>query len=80
MEYKALRTIFIAGVCGLVVFSGCNNGVTQPSKSGKPAVQAPAAAKDTATPPPPAVAATPVDTAAYKIGRASCRERVFNWV
>jgi hypothetical protein len=63
-SYKALRAIFLTGICGLVIVSGCNNGRSQANKSGDSASAAKTAAlKDTTVPPP--VAAGPLDTALY---------------
>ena len=63
-SHKAVRAIFVAGVCGLVVVSACNNGRTQAAKIGDTAVAAKAAApKDTVTP--PGVTTGPLDTALY---------------
>ncbi len=68
-SYKALKAVCIAGACGLVIISACNNGSSQPAKAGDSAANAKAAtaatpAKDTviATPPP---VAGPLDTALY---------------
>ena len=60
---KALRAVFIAGVCGLVVVSACNNGRTQAPKAGDTATKAAVPAKDTIVAPPPV--AGPLDTALY---------------
>jgi hypothetical protein len=69
-SYKALKTACIAGVCGLVVISACNNGRAKSAGSDDSAGQkATAAAKSTpssddTTVAPPQVSG-PVDTAAY---------------
>jgi hypothetical protein len=70
-SYKALKAACIAGVCGLVVVSACNNGrspsLSQGSGSGDSTGQKTAAAKspanDTTIAPPPV--AGPLDTALY---------------
>jgi len=66
-SYTALRAACVAGACGLVVFSACNNGSSAAAgkaDSGKVTTAKAAVAKDTVVPP-PAVAAGPLDTALY---------------
>jgi hypothetical protein len=67
-SYKALRSIFLAGVCGLVVVSACNNGRSQAAKASDTiattaTAKATASKTDTAAPAP--VALAPLDTALY---------------
>src|SRR5579863_4085361 len=62
-SHSALRAIFVAGVCGLVIVSACNNGSSQAAKSGDTAAKAAAPKKDTVSP--ASVAAGPLDTALY---------------
>jgi hypothetical protein len=63
-SYKALRAIFVAGACGLIIVSACNNGRTQAAKTGDTATAAKTAApKDTVAPSPAAMG--PLDTALY---------------
>ena len=67
-SYTALRAACVAGACGLVVFSACNNGSSAAagkSDSGKGTTAKPAVAKDTVPPAPPAVDRGPLDTALY---------------
>lgn len=60
-SYQALRAIFIAAACGLVVVSACNNGSSQTAKTSDSAAKT--AKKDTVF---PAAAVTgPLDTALY---------------
>jgi hypothetical protein len=65
-----LRSVFVAGVCGLIVLTACNNGqsgAAAKKDSGKTAAAGtdkPAAAQDTVPVAPP-VATGPVDTALY---------------
>jgi hypothetical protein len=63
-SYKALRAIFVAGACGLVIVSACNNGSSQAAKAGdSAAANAAAPKKDTVAP--PAATLAPLDTALY---------------
>jgi hypothetical protein len=62
-SHKALRAIFVACACGLIVVSACNNGSSQASKAGDTTAEAAAPKKDTAAPAP--MAAGPLDTALY---------------
>src|ERR1700744_1023816 len=65
-SYKALKTVCLAGACGLVIISACNNGSSKPAKAGDSTATAKTAAtpaKDTVAPPPPV--AGPLDTALY---------------
>src|SRR5579871_4391024 len=71
-SYKALRAACVAGVCGLIVLTACNNGSSGAAKgakdsSGKPetAKAAPAAADTVPAPSAAAETAGPVDTALY---------------
>jgi hypothetical protein len=62
-----LRTALVAGVCGLIVLTACNNGrsgTNGKSDSTKATATKPAAPQDTVAPS-PAVAAGPLDTALY---------------
>ena len=68
-SYKALRAACIAGACGLIVISACNNGSSQTSKAGDSTTKAAATtgaatAKDTVAATPSPVAG-PLDTALY---------------
>jgi hypothetical protein len=64
-SHKALRAICVAGACGLVIVSGCNNGRSQAAGTADTtgSVAKSAAPKDTVTP--SAAAAGPLDTALY---------------
>lgn len=65
-SYKALRAVCVAGACGLIVFSACNNGRSA-SAAKTDSTKAPARAviaKDTVVPP-PALVSGPLDTALY---------------
>jgi hypothetical protein len=67
MVYKnsALRAFCVAGVCGLVVLTACNNGSSGAGKkTDSTAATVKASPKDTVIAP-PSVAIQPVDTAAY---------------
>lgn len=70
-SYKTLRMAFVAGVCGVIVLTACNNGRSgSRSDSGgkgdtsKTPVATTAAAQDTVAPA-PAVTTGPLDTALY---------------
>ena len=71
-SYTTLKAAIVAGVCGLIVLTACNNGSsgaagkTDSAKAGKTATKdtVPGAAADT-TPPPQAMTTGPVDTALY---------------
>lgn len=66
-SYTTLRSAFVAGVCGLIVLTACNNGQSGAAKGDSakaPSAKAAAAAQDT-VPAAPEVAAGPVDTALY---------------
>jgi hypothetical protein len=62
-SHKALRAVFLAGVCVLVVVSACNNGRSQAAKSDDTAAKAAAPKTDTVAPAPSV--AGPLDTALY---------------
>ncbi|HTR28522.1 MAG TPA: hypothetical protein VMH27_04590 [Puia sp.] len=62
-SYKALRAVFVAGACGLVIVSGCNNGSSQAAKAGDTSAKSASSKKDTTAP--PAASAGPLDTALY---------------
>lgn len=68
---KRLRTAFVAGVCGLIVLTACNNGSSAAGGKGDSAkastakAAATAAAKDTVPEASPVVTTGPVDTALY---------------
>ncbi|HEY4338066.1 MAG TPA: hypothetical protein VGM89_19285, partial [Puia sp.] len=66
-SYTTLRAAFVAGVCGLIVLTACNNGQSGAAKgdSAKAPAAKTAAAKDTVPAQEPAVATGPVDTALY---------------
>jgi len=68
--YTTLRSAFVAGVCGLIVLTACNNGQSGAAKGDSAKAPAAPAAKtaaptDTVPAAEPAVAAGPVDTALY---------------
>ena len=62
-SHKALRAIFVAGACGLVIASACNNGRTTPKSGDSGTTVKAATTKDTVTP--PGAAMGPLDTALY---------------
>ena len=64
-SYKAFRGACVAGVCGLVVVSACNNGSSQDSKKGDSAAAAKPAAAPKDSVPAPVISSGPLDTAAY---------------
>jgi hypothetical protein len=64
-SFRALRAVFIAGACGLVVVSACNNGRMPAGKAGDTAVTAKTAAPAKDTVVAPASVAGPLDTALY---------------
>ena len=67
MVYKnsALRAFCVAGVCGLVVLTACNNGSSEAGKkTDSTAATVKASPKDTVVDP-PAMVTGPVDTALY---------------
>jgi hypothetical protein len=75
IKNRAFRATLVAGTCGLIVLTACNNGRSEASKkTDSSAAASPAAthaspggsaAADTTLTPAPAVSSAPVDTAAY---------------